>query len=940
MGCLPSGRGQAEALHALLTPSTFVTALSDSSLAAVKFLLDDGQACPLVDLIGRFVSMTGAKNSLLASGRAMEELLALACSEAEEDHPLLSGVSRRPGMVRALMSALAELHMADLDPSALRDAAEASQGHTKEKLAALASLDSRMRERLGSLGRELPSERVRRCISLEMEHLGPIKHLIVLAGRDRLPLFWKWLEWAAKQGVKVDVLIERLPGRDDLFQHSRWPLTDQKWKAKGGWTKALFSQETAENPPEVRLIRAPDALAECEWALRLCSRLLNQGVMPHNLAIFCRDTESYAPLLTMASDRLGVAVSLPLTVALPNLGFARIVIQTLEVLSGEDVRLMGRLCGSSYYPASAAERRWLNEALIEAFRQGEHAWDDLSRRAAEGEGPAWLTDLLTWRTDSLNAVLSLAEWQTRLKDLIGGTVVNEESARMMATQQRDLRAQNVILAALSAGAGASPEARFTFSGFVQRAIELWSKDKVHLPANEDGVKVESMTERLGPCEVLIVLGVVEGSLPRGRSEDPVLSDAERLELMALTDRPGSLTLSAEKAEEERDEFVRLCSVPAQTLVMTWPHVKDQKNSIPAFYLKELERALDGRVAREIYGVDQIVPLPEAASHSELELAQSWHSDEKGEWPEILLETSEAKSRVQTGFDLPQPLDEVADACLCGFRALGRHKLKWRGPQGAYEITRLTTPPRRGEMKFAQGEEDLKLFLTLSFEERITQSFPSIQSWHLPLLGAAKERLVDEWAAEEMKIRNWIPLSEWQFDVSHKSDWFEQRGWKLPDGSARLSFLLPAGCMKEDGMLILDSGRLALNDKEWKNWVENGSEAAGLAWVGMVFGLTENHSSQTVLLFRNSSKSYLLHRAPDPPPRKLPSQLRGKVVNEVLSPPPEVRWAKEGRAWVARGMRVLSQADMTPQPGSWCRSCSLGEVCRRHIDVAAEGGGGV
>lgn len=937
MGCLPSGRGQAEALHSLLTPSTVVTALTDSSLTAVKFFLEDGQACPIVDLIGRFLMMTGANSGLLASGRAMEELLALSCSEAEEDHSLLLGVSRRAGMVRALMSTLAELHLAGLDPPALRTAAEQATGHLKEKLDALASLDSRMRERLANLGRELPTERVRRCLALEMEHLGPIKHLIVLAGRDRLPLFWEWLEWAAKQGVKVDVLIEQIPDRDDLFQHQRKPTKPTKSKAKGGWTKALFSQETAENPPEVRLIRAPDALAECEWALRLCSKLLNQGVMPHNLAIFCRDTESYAPLLTMASDRLGVAISLPLTVDLRNLGFARIVIQTLEALTGEDVRPLGRLCGSSYYPATATERRWLNESLTEAYRQREEAWDDLARRLEDGEGPAWMTHLVTWRSEVKDAVLTLAEWQGRLKDLIGESVVNDEAARSMATQERDLRAQNVILAALSAGAGAMPEAKYTFAGFVQRAIQLWQKDKVHLPANDYGIKVESMTERLGPCETLIVLGVVEGSLPRGRSEDPVLSDSERIELMALTDRPGSLILSSEKAEEERDEFVRLCSIPAQTLVMTWPHVKDQKNTIPAFYLKELERALDGRVTREIYGVEQIVPLPEAASHSELELAQSWHSEGAVEWPEIYLETEEAKAKVKASFEEPQPLDEVADACLCGFRAIGRHKLKWRGPQGAYEIGRLTTPPRRGDMRFAQGEDDLRLFLTLNFEDRITQSFPLIQSWHLPLLGAAKERLVDEWVTEEEKIRSWVPLRDWQFDITHRSDWFEQRGWKLPDGTARLTFTIPAGFMREDGMLILDSGRLAMSDKEWKNWLENGTEAAGLAWVGMIFGLTENQTSQTVLLYRHASKSYLLHRAPDPPPRKLPNQLRGRVVTDILSPPPDIRWAREGRAWVGKGIRVLSQADMSPQPGPWCKSCSLGEVCRRHQDVMSAGG---
>lgn len=939
MGCLPSGRGQAEALHSLLTPSTVVTALTDSSLAAVKFLLEDGQACPIVDLIGRFLMMSGANSGLLASGRAMEELLALACEQAEEDHALLRGVSRRPGMVRALMSTLAELHLADLDPPALRRAADVASGHLKEKLEALASLDSRMRERLASLGRELPTERVRRCLALEMEHLGPIKHLIVLAGRDRLPLFWKWLEWAAKQGVKVDVLLERIPGRDDLFHHTKSLSPPAKSKAKGGWTRVLFSQETAENPPEVRLIRAPDALAECEWALRLCSRLLNQGVMPHNLAIFCRDTESYAPLLTMASDRLGVAVSLPLTVALPNLGLARIIIQTLEVLSGSDVRPLGRLCGSSYYPATAAERRWLNDSLIEAFRNGESAWDELAKRIETGEGPPWLTHLMTWRSEAEDAVLTLAEWQMRLKELIGESVVNEESAKAIATQERDLRAQNVILAALSAGAGANPEAKFTFPGFVSRAIQLWSKDKVHLPANDYGVKVESMTERLGPCEVLIVLGVVEGSLPRGRSEDPVLSDSERVEVMEAANCPQSLVLSSEKAEEERDEFVRLCSIPSQTLVMTWPHVKDQKNSIPAFYLKELERALGGRITREIYGIDQIVPFPESASHSEYDLALSWHSEEAGEWPEIVLVTEEAKARVKSDLDYPQPLDETADACLCGFRALGRHKLKWRGPQGAYEISRLTSPPRRGDMRFSQTEEDLRLFLNLNFEERISQSFPSIQSWHLPLLGAAKDRLVEEWVTEEIKIRSWVPLRDWQFDITHKSDWFEQRGWKLPDGIARLSFTLPAGFMREDGMLILDSGRLALNDREWKNWIENGIEASGLAWVGMVFGLTENQTSQTVLLFRSASKSYLLHRAPDPPPRKLPSQLRGRVVSDILSPPPDVRWAREGRAWVGRGIRVLTQADMTPRPGSWCKSCSLGEVCRRHIDVVSEAGGG-
>lgn len=935
LGCLPSGRGQVEALHSLLSADSVVTALTDSSLRAVRGVPEDGQCCPFVDLVGRFLMMMGAPSGLLASSRAMEELHCLACEEAEDEHPLLNGISRRPGMVRAIISALSEIHLAGLDPATIREAAQKLSPHLKEKLEALASVDSRVRSRLAALGRELPSERIKRCLSMEMEVLGPIRHIVVLAGRERQPLFWEWLEWAARQGVKVDVLVESLPGRIDLFQ-SRHKLDKPLKLKKPRWIQSLFSQETAADPAEVRLIRAPDQLAECEWALRLCSRLINQGIFPHRLAIYCRDTESYAPLLSMASDRLGVPLSLALTVDLPNVGIGRIVIQTLRILSGTDVRPLGRLCGSSYYPATAAERKWLSEALSDAYRARESAWDTLFLKLEEGEGPAWLTHLLTWRSEAKDAVLTLAEWQGRLKDLLGESVVNEEAAKVIATKERDLRALHVLLAALSAGAGASPEAKLTFGGFVQKAISLWSKDKVHLPANDDGVRVESMTERLGPCEALIVLGVVEGSLPRGRSEDPVLSDTERISLMEACGIEGRLVLSAEKAEEERDEFVRLCASPSELLVMTWPHVKDQRNTIPAFYLKELERALEGRLHKEIHSIDEMVPRPDEAAFGEAPLAEAWHGESYAGGLEVFLRTEEARSRVKADLSEPQPLDAVADACQCPFRSLGRHRLNWRGPSGEYEISRMTASPRRGSMRFSQTPEDLRIFLTYDYEERITQAYPRLQEWQIPLLTSARDRLVEEWTDAEVRIRRWLPLNEWQFEVTEKAPWFEQRPWRTPHGNLKLKFTLPAGLMTQDGLLALDGGRRPPTKKEWQDWVKGGAEPNGSVWVGIIFALTEGITAQTALILRHASETNLAHRSPDPPPKKIPWKIKGDAVTEILPPPKDMRWMSLVRFRVTEGARILAEGDMAPVPGDWCSTCELGEICRSHKDYGSRG----
>ncbi|MCH8977921.1 MAG: hypothetical protein IH945_01595, partial [Armatimonadetes bacterium] len=601
-GVPPAGPGLARALARLVKDDSVVTSLDDAKLRALSSMLPEGrevELAPLGDLVGRFLTMLGEPTPRLCPRGQQLATIDLVCRELPGDSPFAES-SRFRGTAELVMERLGELRDWDFTAEELRAVAEEAGPRLGAKLVSLAEIDESVREVLEETNRQFSSDRVASCLAIPPEGKLPIRRVVIAAGREERPVYEGWIRWILRFGIDVEVLVDEVPGAERLFAAShrtakRLGTKVASFEKEEPWYAALFSERVAAGCPRVEILSTPDPLSETEWAMRGCLTEMRAGAMPHRLGVFARDAETYAPLVQASAQRLGVPLSLNLPVPLLTNGFAALTLRCLEALAGNDVRALWRLAGTSYLRGPDEDRSELQEAVGAAFMAGEEQWGSIASWA-EGreEGFEWLRHLLAWRDQATESRTTLGGWLHRFIELVGGTrMVDLAMTADAPTRERDKRAQSVLQRSISDYAYIYDRVRrpeLGLKSFVGLARSLWENEQMVVEGLPNGVRFVSSTSALTSYDTLFVLGMLEGSLPRRRAEDPILFDTEREELSRLVGRGVRLPDSRDRAVAERDEFVRVCASASRRLVLSYPQTDDSRDNVPAFYLDELERA--------------------------------------------------------------------------------------------------------------------------------------------------------------------------------------------------------------------------------------------------------------------------------------------------------------------------------------------------------------
>ena len=900
-----------------------LTAFDDAALVSLSELRPD-EECEVVSfpsLVAKTLLSTGEPLGPLASSGHQQAAVARAVADLPRDS-ILGGGASHPGLHRAVLKTLHELHAFGLDADEMDRIAKSLDGHLADKLGELAELDRTLGATLDSLGRSTHGRHLRACLDALAEADGEDCRAFVLVGGERSPARLRWLRWAAESGWDLTVVVERHATDGKLFRGAQEAeailgVAAQDVGSGHRLLNTLFAQGEHAGPGlELEIRSAPDPLAECEWALRGC---LEAG--PERCGLYVRDLPGYAPLLQAVSRRLGVPVCAPQRVPLLTNAFARLTLTVLEAVAGHDVRALRPVLSSSYLDLSGRRRRAVETGLRDAHRTGFAGWETLEGWASGGDLP-WLTKILEWRVAARSAGEDLGGWLDRLRALVHELPWHGAYGGAAYDANRDVRAFSAMQTALANEASverALGASSLDLAGFARRCRALWEAADVSVPTPDVGVPVASHAAALTGVHTLFVLGMLEGSFPRRAAQDPILGDDERRAVSRLRPDEPPLPLSADHAAEERDEFYRVCAAATHRLVLSYPLADDSRDNVPAFYLEAAALAAGGAVRKDL-ARDLVAPLPgDCVAPADLAMRAALDAPREKPMPSTLVDP--AARDLVTAPAGERQASELRDALRCGFLYATRHRLGLRPNRRENRWYRLSSLPQAAGLAAQPDADAARKALDDALEGRLDLLASEIPEWEIPLLKAGGKRLIADWLRREFAAR---------------------KLWPTDDGTLRLD--VPFG------------------DKGIRSAMPYGLTLAGVAPAVSRFG---------------STKTMHLYGGPLPPVKELSEADRlyyGLHLLALFEPGISVQLEVEStggrrtRMRVDRGgniarrpgegldmewlvdeddretarriffdgvksslktaLQTVEAGDMRPSPGDACDACGFGELCRR------------
>lgn len=741
-----------------------MTAFADSMLPACRQIL--GEDSPLevlsfAEVVRSFLVVCGEEALPLAQSGHKEAALAYSVRGLESDSPFYR-CRDFPGFHEALMRTLEELHLWGVDAAEMKELARGAEPRLMRKLNDLAEIDLAVAEVLERLGRHQHSQHIRGCLDSVMEVEGDQSRILVLAGAEECPLRVDWLRWASRQGIDVTIAFDRHASDANIFRGAT-AMIDQlgvKPGTIGPVNQLLRNLFTDRSEPDeavrVTKVSAADPLAEVEWALRGSA----SAARPDRTGIYVRDLESYAPLIEAAAKRLAIPIRMTRRAPLLTNSFARLTLSAIQFSASNDVRSLATVLRSSYLRLSGPNQNELGTQLRTCYAQKQAQWETLENWAKEHtESHEWLVAILDWRRKAANSGWSLPEWFGLLQEFnrdqrLPWARLENKGGLMDERDRRALNQMERLLANHISVDNVTEPSKTSLEGFARLCERIWRSGDVSIPTAEEGIRVASDPALFGDIERIHVLGMLEGVFPRRRSEDPILTDAERHAISALRSFAPKLADSESKAQKERDEFYRVCAAGKSEIVFSYPLADDQRDNIPAFYLTEAERAMGGesRIHTHDYPRQELAPLgEESLFDADRRLRQAIEGPTESPLP-LELVTEAAKNAVRPPDGSPFMPHMLRDALQCPFLYLVRYRLNLRVKRQSERWGSLRKLPQSAQLLSKQDLADAEHALQGALESELDLLYADVPDWEMNLLRAGGQRLIRDWLRREERSR--------------------------------------------------------------------------------------------------------------------------------------------------------------------------------------------
>ncbi|HSI72229.1 MAG TPA: PD-(D/E)XK nuclease family protein, partial [Fimbriimonas sp.] len=458
----------------------------------------------------------------------------------------------------------------------------------------------------------------------------------------------------------------------------------------------------------------------------------------------------------------------------------------------------------------------------------------------------------------------------------------------------------------------------TFREVVATLRGLMESADVSIPASEVGVVVTNQAEAIPAVDTLFVLGMLEGIFPRRRSEDPVLTDAERDEISRLRSDKPALRNSHDRAQEERDEFYRVCAAAKNALVFSYPAADDDRDNIPAFYLEEVKRCVEVRESN--YARSLLAP---GVDHCTAEADHKFRAALDGESelpPAVELLTHSARDALVPTIDGHSP-GELRDALQCPFAYMARRRLNLRPKRHQTRWASLRRLPQAAQIA-TQEAGDVEKSLAHSLETVLEEMASDVPEWELQLLRSGGARLIADWVRREIRAREKWPKDEGSVRLSVL--YGDGLNDVMPRKLARLKGAMPA-VSEMQGYRV---GHLYVSRApEERELTDTDKLYYGLHFLAL--HRPESVPALEIETMSGERQLLLLYRKPGP---NLPSeQPHLKTLDLATIDDPE-HWKKlfyrEVGDLLQRAVAKINSGSVEPIKGDHCTWCDYGELCRR------------
>ena len=479
--------------------------------------------------------------------------------------------ARFAGFADAVARALAELGSALLDPEDVPEA--------------LAEVARRYRGGLDGLGAWDRALLRRRAVERLTGEIGAWGDSPVLAYgfEDLTGAEWRLLE-ALSARTDVHVSLPYEPGRavyaslrrtvDDLARlagPSVVELTPRAHEylppALAHVERALFEQGGARVPLDgsIRWLEGAGTRGTFELVAEEALALIRTGVAPEEIAVVCPSVEAVRLSLGTAFAALGVPVALEGRAPLRTtpFGHALLVLLRFAWQGGERAALYAHL-RSPYSGIPRKDVDWIEGRLR-------------GRGVSAGERAAEVTvQLRDGRSlPPLEHVLSDGETLAIVRGLADAMLRNAHGTFAPPVGNRarsDLQAHDAVVRALDELAASAASGEPAGRGDVLAALDRVSIRGEGLAAPGKVAVLDLMRARTRRFDVVFVVGLEQGSLPRRPRVEPFLGDDERRE---LDERRGARLVRPDAASRDRYLFATACSRPRRRLVLVRQAVGDE-----------------------------------------------------------------------------------------------------------------------------------------------------------------------------------------------------------------------------------------------------------------------------------------------------------------------------------------------------------------------------
>jgi len=947
LGLAPGAAGIKETLGSFRSGGRgVVTAFNLGMLRCVAdFMTDEDELRKLSfgDLVKECLSLCDEETRSQASQGLYVAAIAKACEGLEMDS-VFSRSARYSGFHRAVSETWTELHRWGLSSEQILEAAEKSSDETSAKLRSMAFLDKEAEEILTSLGFETVHFQMRRALECKPAKDSKLPRALILAGSDIHPLAAQFLRWMAENGADIWVAVEQPLETSNLFKGSETfgrllsNLIIESSDHPNALCEVLFTDQKADGKPWVRINSCSDSLAEAEWALRGCLGDMQLGLAPEDIVVYARDIDEYACPLEASAKRLGVPIRMSRRAPVLTNRFACLVLEALEFCASDDPRTIIPLLSCSYLGLDRKTAQDIRSEARLAYKAKANAWP-IFTGWAEGRAKEipWLARLLYWRSDASAMPQSLRSWANRLKALIDILPWHSSSGEG-PTRMRDTYVPAALRRAIKNIASVrsiEKDDPISLRDFARLCREVWADEEYFIPSEGRGVAIVNCAQCIGDVKSVYAVGMLEGVFPRRRKEDPILTDEDRQQISKALNLDPPLMSSLDHASEERDEFYRLCAAAKESITLSYPQADDNRDNVPAFYLHEVERAMQ-TVSKHDYPRVPFAPLKtECIAPSDRSLREALDAPREDALP-VVFSTKETKDKFAWPADEAFSPKDIRDALQCEFRHFASKRLGLKPNRESSRWSRLQGIPRAVRLLQQPDIDAAKHALEVALDAELDQLYGDIPEWEMAMMRSGGRRLIAEWVQREFAARKiWPKESDTvKVDLPFGAPGIRDRmPGEVPIagtvaavsrmGPYAVTHLYESQPPKREG--AVEGGPLAELDALYYGLHLLARHGQGR---GTAVEVESMHGARTLLVMPRLAEMPLPSRRQD-----------GLEVIDLSGgadgPLAQKAFFDDVKRRLKRAVNRLQQSGIEPMRGEHCKWCGYGELCRRSLDFSEE-----